>query len=418
MTSPSRRDEEGAVAIIVAASLVLFMGILAFVVDVGNIRAQRANAQAAADNAALAAAWRTCVNDASGKAAAELVAADNGYTTGVQVSEQSPAGSGIWTVEIDAAVQGAFSPVFGATFESLSTSVLAKAGGRCSPGGPGKPAVYTSATCTDRNKGFKLGGDNNRYTGDVQAGHDLQWSGSFNKVYGDLYANEDFKVSGNSNQVTNADSPDTVEVEPGTGGDVTYVGTPTNSGTGNTWRSLTRVAASLPAPPFSWTVADFSTTGVIGKPAAEAGQRFAGTSLPSGVLNGLYVIDNDKVELDGRRSGPDGATIVLTRTTASGQFVIKNNNNLQPYRHAQSLLLASFSNAGSGNCDYFGIEITTGNTLGGVLYAPNSIIKVPGDNNRITGATMSRAFEISGKNNVVIAGIGGSLPTSFVEMLE
>jgi hypothetical protein len=422
MTGPRPRDEEGVVAIVVAASLVLFMGILAFVVDIGHIRAQRADAQAAADNAALAAAWRSCSADASSaKAAAQSVAADNGYSAGVQVTEQLPAGSGTWTVTIDAAVQGAFSHVFG--IDSLSTNVEAKAGGNCSPGGPGKPWTYTIGTCSAADKGFKLAGENNRYTGDVQTGHDLQWSGNYNKVYGDLYADQKFKVNGNNNQVTDADSPDTVEVESGTGGDVEYAGSLDVTGTGNTWRSLNQVSPKMPAPPFNWTIADFSETGVIGKAAKDAGQRFpatgVGSSLPSGVLNGLYVLNTDKVELNGRTSGPDGATIVLTNTNDKGQFIVQNSNDLKPYRLAQSLLFASFTNKGVGDCDHAGIDMPNDNNkLSGVIYAPTSIIKIGGKTNRITGATMSRAFEISGNDNVVVAGIGSTLPIGFVELLE
>lgn len=79
----SRRDDRGAVAIIVALFLLIFMVLLAFVVDFGRQYSDKAQLQNAVDAAALAGAARACTGVTEAQTEAVSYASKNGLTSPV-----------------------------------------------------------------------------------------------------------------------------------------------------------------------------------------------------------------------------------------------------------------------------------------------------------------------------------------------
>lgn len=406
------RDERGIIALVTAICMSLFLGVLIITVDVAYIRAERAHAQSAADNAALAAAWRSCKSqDDTAPAAARSVATDNGYP-GVDVVSES---AGVWRVTIDTGITGAFSGTLGV--DSLDTQVTAVSRANCAPGTVKLPAAYASGECSDDKKAFVVSGNTNDFTGDVKSGHDMKLSGNAMRVYGDLYAGRDLEISAGPNAVTGVDSPDTVEIESG-GGDVYYVRNQ-SIGRNLAYDSLNQLPA---APPHGWPVywdqASFESGGAARTYAEAQGKLFT-TLNPSGrvIQSGLYVLNQEKVVIDDHwKSAPGGVTIVTTHP--KGNFVVQNQAELQPF--FESLLLATWgTDGGPANCDYKGVDVTGNHTrLSGVLFAPNAQMSIQGNYHTVTGGMISRSVSISGNASKFISGTGGSLPTQFVQVME
>src|SRR5438105_13106123 len=90
--------DAGYVAVAVAGSLVIFCGMLGLAADVGMLYFQRSHMRAAADSAAIAAAWEVVRgNTSSITSAAQTDAGSNGYTDGVNgatVTVNNPPTSG------------------------------------------------------------------------------------------------------------------------------------------------------------------------------------------------------------------------------------------------------------------------------------------------------------------------------------
>jgi Flp pilus assembly protein TadG len=168
-----RQQEDGAIAIVVAISMLLFMGLLAFTIDIAQLRSERARAQGAVDNVALAAAYASCAykTDAKAIATGRSVAAANGYTgSSVTVAKT---GTGAWRATIDTEVDSTFSQVLGAGPE-LDTTVSADAQGSCAPI-TRLPALFAySTTCN---------------------GETFTWTGSSSTVTGGLHSNDRLRLT-------------------------------------------------------------------------------------------------------------------------------------------------------------------------------------------------------------------------------
>jgi Flp pilus assembly protein TadG len=405
------RDERGAVVVLTAACMVVFIGVLAITVDLAHIRAKRAHAQGAADNAALAAAWRTCKSLTSGQAAAVAVAVANDYpASDVTVAAEGTDG---WRVTIDTGVDGVFSGVLGV--DSLDTEVTAVAGANCSPGVTAIPAAYASgdACMGDSYNAFKISGASNKFTGDVVTGQDIDVSGMANKVYGDLKIGRDIKIGddgsggANPNWVTRDNDPDTPGDEAGdSGGHVYY---------GRNEQDLYKLRADYPpvqqtytAPTVpTWNEADF-TSGAKG--------TFM-TSLqyvPGGkIKSGLYVLSGTDIIID-KSSAPGGVTIVATDPAA--KITVKNNVTLTPF--IDSLLFANWHD-NDLKCGGQAVYVENNSAhLTGVIYAPNAGVYVKGSFNTLSGGTIARWVSVEGSNNRFISSTGSSLPTQFLQVVE
>jgi hypothetical protein len=392
------RDESGAVAIVMALCLMLFVGMLAITTDLGLLRDEKAHAQASADNAVLAAAYASCVlkqDTVTARAAGVDVAKRNGYQHGVDgvsvlVTQDSPTPNR-WTVVIGTGIDGVFSPAATGQTE-LATGALARA--ECEPANtvttPGNqlPAIYSHGTCADPWKALTHSGNFSVITGDLQSDQDFLWNGNDSTVNGYVHAQRNLEVPGSRNTVTKA---------------VTFGNTYNVTGGSNMWPSISQDSRPPMGWPKTWALADFQPGGAA---AVAAGAKYfdmGGNSLSSYmsgnvIPSGLYYSTADKVEIpDGAVSAPGGVTIVTTK-----QFVVKKDANLQPFY--QDLLFAAYGTAGTTNCDYKGVDVGgDNNRLRGIIYAPFSQLSYQGNNNESVGSWIARAFYISGTGNKVTA---------------
>jgi len=131
------RDDRGAVAVIVALFMVVFMTLLAFVVDIGMMQTARAKLQNAVDSAALAAAWQlpaACSGTpaASGTSAC-VTAGSYAVANGVPLSSvtvTSTAGSSTIRVSASENVRLVFAPIIGQNSRTVTaTAVATRSGG-------------------------------------------------------------------------------------------------------------------------------------------------------------------------------------------------------------------------------------------------------------------------------------------------
>ncbi len=106
MSRQSRKDETGAVAVLVGVLALVFFGIAALVVDLGMARDTRRQAQNAADSAALAAANKMYVTGTADTAAA-IMAAKASLTSNYAITDEQ------WSSCTDAVRPAGFTPVAG-----------------------------------------------------------------------------------------------------------------------------------------------------------------------------------------------------------------------------------------------------------------------------------------------------------------
>jgi hypothetical protein len=400
MKLDARRDEAGAVAIVMALCLMLFVGMLAITTDLGLLRDEKAHAQASADNAVLAAAYASCVlkqDTTTSRAAGVDVAKRNGYEHGidgvaVQVTQDSTSPNR-WTAVIGTGIDGVFSPAATGQTE-LPTGATARA--ECEPANtivtPGNqlPAIYAHGACADPWKALTHSGNFSVITGDLQSDQDFLWNGNDSTVDGRVHAQRNLQVPGSRNAVTKA---------------VTFGNTYNVTGTANTWPSISQLTQPPMDWPKTWALVDFQPGGAAALAAGTKYVEMGSNPLTSYwnpstkvIPSGLYYSTADKVEIpDGAVSAPGGVTIVSTN-----QFVVKKDANLQPFY--QDLLFAAYGTAGTTNCDYKGVDVGgDNNKLRGIIYAPFSQLSYQGNNNESVGSWIARAFYISGTGNKVTA---------------
>lgn len=353
----ARRDEQGAVAIIVALLTAVFVGLLAIVVDLAMVRSERSEAQGAADNAAQAAAWAECQGDTDGEASAagSDVAAENGYP-GADIDRVGDR----WRATIDSAVSPAFSPIITGG-GNLETSVVAEARSSCRPATP-LPALFAgSTTCGD--KTFKLSGSNSTINGDIHSNDDITFGGT-----------------------------NTVN------GEGSYAGTPKDANK-ITWNPNSNNPQHDPDPrdwPVSYQISDYSTAGphkfVTNQLITESWLSSNG-HYSSGVIEAGVYYSTKGVDLGSMQ----GATGTVTFVTPKQIKISPSNVHLTPY--ADGLLLFS-DYSEPGKCDDWGIDISGSDTdWEGVIYAPKALVKYAGSNgSTLSGSIVADTLELSGSN--------------------
>ncbi len=184
------REEEGAVAVIVALSLLAIIGIAAIVTDGGNLYRERSSAQNAADHAALTAAWAACEPGPGEdyQVAGRRAAAEHGYSAAEVTIEPHPDG-------ILATIDTSINATFGAALGADELDAVASAVATCTIGGDGY-AIFADGTC----------------------GNSVDLSGSTGRVEGGVHTNENLKVTGSNHSIV---------------GTVTYVGKAPKNAAGN-----------------------------------------------------------------------------------------------------------------------------------------------------------------------------------------
>jgi Flp pilus assembly protein TadG len=365
MTSKRRQGEDGAVAIVAAISMLLFMGLLAFTIDIAQLRSERARAQGAVDNVALAAAYASCAykTDAKAIATGKSVAAANGYAGKVTIAKT---GSGAWRATIDTEVDSTFSQVLGAGPE-LETTVTADAQGSCAPTTP-LPALFAnSPTCR---------------------GETFTWSGSNSTVTGGLHSNDRLRfldpnvVNGRGTYVTRVAGDDLISWNPSSQNPRrTSVQPLPIVFDVDDYQPVSLGGSRAPGPNY------YSTTSVINRSWLQSQGLYSGST--GTLATGTYY-SSAGIDL----GGISGATGQVTMVT-TGRIVASNSDlDIRPYE--DGLLLFSDSNPSA--CSSSGISISNSTGLWqGVFYAPWSQVRFGGPSGfRLSGSIIADTLRLLG----------------------
>jgi hypothetical protein len=358
--------------VVFAVTMVIFLGLLAFTIDIAQVRVERAEAQGVADNASMAAAWATCQGrtEAQARAAGESVAAANGYGSAVV----GLTGSDVWRTTIDTGVDTAFSEVIGGD-SRLDTQVAADARAACVPGTP-LPALWAgSTTCGD--KTFVFSGSGNTINGGVHSNGDIVFGG-------------DNDINGEGTYVGIAKDPDKIDWNP----------IPSNPTQG-----------SVQPFPEVYNLLDFTPTAYGGTRSAAADYFFSaeGVEINQSWLQARNLYDSStKTIQPGTYYSPKGFDLgsmtgargTVTLVTPGQIKVSPSDLDVKPYE--DGLLLFS-DHYEAGKCDTFGIDISgSDNDWEGVVYAPRSQVKYQGS----SGFTMSGSIIA---NTLYLGGSGFTL---------
>lgn len=123
-------DDKGTVLITVAMSLFLIMGVAALAIDAGMGYNERRSTQAAADHAALAAAWEACTGGTHADAVSrgEQAAADNHYDEQVTVNTvpSTAPNSFVYEAEITSTGETAFAKAIGQDDLTVASNAAAE----------------------------------------------------------------------------------------------------------------------------------------------------------------------------------------------------------------------------------------------------------------------------------------------------
>jgi Predicted membrane protein (DUF2134). len=365
--------------------MVVLLGIAGVVVDLGNARQHRLQAQAAADAAALAGAGelKAHATAAAARAAAEDYAARNGFSAG-GVSVRVPPTSGNHIGEsrcVEVLTTGEVPTTFGRVLGRDSLTVGARAVSCARPSGGGGSAIFGgSTTCQNT----------------------VEWAGSNTSVTGGVHTNRDLKVGGSSNVVN------------GQGTYLTTVDAPSDKITFNpAVDNPTQLAGPL-AYPVPFAIADYAPSGARASLALGQGRyhdagndkidmgwlqsRGLWNDFTKRLSSGLYYTTND-IDLSASSITGPGVTLV----SASGQISLSgSSHDLTPW-DPDGLL--AFSNhqkmtdaSHPANCTSAGVKMSgSTHAWAGIVYAPRSQIEMSGSSNTtVRGALIGHTVKLNG----------------------
>jgi hypothetical protein len=377
----------------------------AMVIDIGNGRQIRRQAQSAVDAAALAAVidynGSPATQPASTLRAIEYVE-DNGFldaNTDINVAfSTNAAGEPCVEVEIrNYPVATFFGRVLGATQLPLTAISL----GCQTPNIVALPGMLAGGTCSGSGKSFVLSGNDNR-------------------MFGSIHSNYDAKESGNSNLLT--------------GGTATYTIPPVDiSGSGTHWWQPASQAGTM-AWPLTFNIAEYQPGGSKAVAAGTNYFSFTGDQSRSGALNsgiyyttGKWVLSNISISA---YNGHTGATFV----TSGGAIELSGDNMvLRPFdTEAQKLtFFAGWQEPGkqspvTNRCDSETMKVSGNcNRFDGVAYVPWGKYTTSGEGNghayntgsgqcgsqaatpTFTGGVLAWAINVNGNYNLWR---GGNVP--------
>jgi hypothetical protein len=355
-TRACRRDERGAVAIFVALLLLVFVALLAFVVDLAMLRVERANTQGAADSAAQSAAWASCQgkSDGDAQAAGEAVATVNGVAAQVQRTGDR------WKATAEISVPPAFSSLLTGGSD-LESTVTAEARSACHPSDP-LPALFAgSQTCGD--KTFKLSGSGNTINGDIHSNDDIIFGGEND-------------VSGQGTYVGAATTPDKIDWTPDGGNPST---------------------AAVQVWPASYQLGDYQSGGSWPGEYVNTGSLITESWLTSnGYYSGGVIRSGVYYSSTGFDLGSMAGAIGNVTFVSPKQIKVSPSDvQLTPF--AEGLLFFS-DYSEPGKCDDWGIDISgSDNDWEGVIYAPKALVKYAGSSgSTLSGSIIADTLELSG----------------------
>jgi hypothetical protein len=337
--------------------VIVFMALLAFVVDIAMVRVERADAQGAVDSAAQAAAWASCQGESDGQAqaAGQSVATANGFAA-AQVQRSGDR----WKATVEVSVPPAFSSLITGG-SNLTSTVTAEARSACHPSDP-LPALFAgSQTCGD--KTFKLSGSGSTINGDIHSNHDIIFGGE----------NE---VNGQGTHVGTATTPDKIDWTPDAGNPSTD---------------------SVQAWPVDYQLSDYQSGGSWPGEYVNTGSLITESWLSS---NGYYTGGVIKSGVYYSSAGFDlgsmpGAIGNVTFVTPGTIKLSPSNVQLNPF--ADGLLFFS-DYSEPDKCDDWGIDISgSDNDWEGVIYAPKALVKYAGSTgSTLSGSIIADTLELSG----------------------
>jgi hypothetical protein len=409
-----RRDEEdGAVAIVVAISLLVMMGVAALAIDAGRAYMKRSNAQNAADHAALAAAWADCSTGEDPYAAGEGSAARNGFDQAdarfdVVIDELEASGgqdNSVWSTTVEVRMRTVFARLLSTESEIMNVSARAEAG--CVLGMQQEEfAMFTSGDCDDEWKSIDFSGEYQRVEGHVHTNGTLYLGDEGNSF--SLGAPEDdpsridaraIDIQGDENYFRAIGRYDDVN------------GYYDDDGDDNVWDP----SEDNPSPgfesidgwPVDYSMDDYVPNGTYdtdptaayhsagNQPITESWLTSNGHLSGNEITPAIYYT-TDEIDLPEGITGR--ATFVVNSASHNAINLQADNANLEAYH--QGLL---FYTEHGGACDQEGIELSgNDNVFRGTFYAPTGMIEVGGEGNRVYGGLISVTIQFSGRDEWVI----------------
>lgn len=359
------RDEHGASAVLVAASLLLLMGFLALGIDGGNLYQERRAAQDAADQSALAAAFTECEGgtEAQAIAAGHQAAAANGYDdaapdVSVTITRE---GQHRYRAVVSTDVDGSFSRALG--LPDLGTGASAVVS--CTPGNSGGTTLHAHATGC--------------------AGHpELLVSGDSVEVNGGSHSNGDFKTSG-----------DDVTLNDGT----TYGETWDDSADNTVVDPTQQPGSTSKEWPYEYLIEDYDD--ITDHPAGLWHLHTGNTTLSGPIPAGVHYVTGN-LNINDITIAPVGLETGVTFVAEGRIRTITDTLSITAYSGANGLLM--FSNNVTecdGNLnDDLAIDSQTDNAdYKGVLFAPHGKILLK-SNGALAVAVWGYFVELRGDPNI------------------
>lgn len=379
-------SDAGAAAVLVAASMMLLLSVLAWSLDGGVAYAERRDTQSAADMAALAAAFAGPDCEAQDwqlaglEAAAENGFTDDGVSSNVTITNLAVSGFGPYEARVESIQDTFFAGLLGAD----TSTVVSEAVANCvRSSGLGGYAVFAAATNCPPNE-LKINASGITIDGGVHSNDDLLLTASGGAGSG----NEGY-VDGNITWVDSATINNVFAIAPGTA---------------YQWDVATN---GYPPTPGGWDI-DSYRPNALGAPglnpaAINLGQGnyhyYATDVALSGTLaDGIYFV-NGKLTL---------GSITATSATFVATGVIKlqgtANTVLSPF---DTTGLGLFSNSpGVPDCTGGDIAIQWSGSLhqwSGAQYAPNGRIDMSGaSNSSMNGSIIAYRIDLSGSGVSIV----------------
>lgn len=376
------KDETGAVTVMVGFSMILIVGFIALVVDLGMARQRSLQARNSADFAALAGAGvlKTGTAAQAEAAARDYVARNDFNGTAAEVNVPPTSGlragnAACVQVKPTDQIATAFGGIFNVDTMQIGSSAVACA----SPALGGPYAIFAgSTTCADA----------------------INFSGANRTINGGVHSNNDMKITGAGTSIT---------------GNVTYLNGAAPAGN-ITLSSTPRKLTSPLAYPETFAIEDYQPGGAKALLAQSQGRYFnAGSAqinstwltlnllinpLTKSIAPGLYYTTGG-MHLNGNGYNAAGATFVNGGT---GDIQLNGNNfNFTPW-DPDGLLL--FSNKTQSSCNAGNAVIKLdGNTHSwtGIMYAPNGPLDFSGTNivASLNGRLVANTVSLSGSSQTI-----------------
>lgn len=368
-----RSDESGAAAVLVAASLLVLMGMAAVALDGGLGLSEQRDTQNAADHAALTAAWVGCVGSTDpvveGLASAARNGFDNNGVTNI-VTLTSPS-TGIWEATVVSNLDTSFGPTIGVDALAVTSTAVAD----CSViSGLGGFALFASGTDCGP--------------------FELTFTGSSATFEGSIHSNGRLKLNGSA----------AVGEETTVTGNVTYV--ETYDSVGVDVLGTTSQVAPLPIPG-GWSMDDYDDPGEIGTTAYVASDALQYFFVPDGTAYNGVTLPNGLYYSPGSFSMHD-VTAESVTLVAEGKISFTGSNTINSDGDPVTTTDGPWDPTGLGvysehiddgsPCNNTAIDWSGSmHEWSGVQYAPNGKVDMSGaDNSTLNGGIIAYSISLPG----------------------